>query len=93
MKRIFRLFFIMILTMSFGIVYAEDVTIDKVIEAFNTGDIAEQYNGAGGSAVATYDTDSVDIVITVEGQTYNVSYNLLAKCIDSILNNTYQNFE
>lgn len=91
MKRIFRLFFIMILTMSFGIVYAEDVTIDKVIEAFNTGDIAEQYNGSGGSAVATYDNDSVDIVITVEGQTYNVSYNLNGTIITANIDSNSEN--
>lgn len=76
MKRIFRLFFIMILTMSFGIVYAEDVTIDKVVEAFNTGEVVEQYKGYGGSIVATYDDDSIDVVAILEGQTYNISYNL-----------------
>ena len=32
-------------------------------------------------------------LISVLIPVYNVSYNLLAKCIDSILNNTYQNFE
>ena len=91
MKRIFRLFFIMILTMSFGIVYAEDVTIDKVVEAFNTGEVVEEYKGYGGSIVATYDDDSIDVVAILEGQTYNISYNLNGTIITANIDSNSEN--
>lgn len=91
MKRIFRLFFIMILTMSLGIVYAEDVTIDKVVEAFNTGEVVEEYKSYGGSVVATYDDDSIDVVAILEGQTYNISYNLNGTIITANIDSNSEN--
>lgn len=91
MKKIFRLFFMMILTMSFGIVYAEDVTIDKVIEVFNTGEVVKSYVDASGNVVATYDEDSIDIAVTMDGQTYNLSYNLNDTVISSIIDESDEN--
>lgn len=86
MKKMFRLFFFVILTMSFGVVYAEEVTLDKIIEAFNSGEVAKSYQDAGGSIVATYDEDSIDIAVDIETEKYNVSYEIDGTVISATIN-------
>ena len=76
MKKVFIGLWILICSTFMFVVNAAEVDIDDVVNALNTGNVANSYKESGGSIKVTHDEDSVDIKIDVNNDKSEMSFSL-----------------
>ena len=87
MKRIIKFFVFVFFMIQVVTVNAADITIDNVVDAFQNGALSEQYKAVNGVFEVTHDSDSVDIKISANGETSNISFNLNGNIISADITN------
>ena len=87
MKRIIKFFVFVFFMIQVVTVNAADITIDNVVDAFQNGALSEQYKAVNGVFEVTLDSDSVDIKISANGETSNISFNLNGNIISADITN------